>query len=62
LNVSVSAEGRAIEVVVAQSSGHEDLDQAAMAAVSRWRFIPATRAGKPCAAAALVPILFRLED
>jgi len=62
LNVRVSADGRALAVAVDESSGHDDLDQAAMAAVSRWRFIPASQAGKPCAAAALVPILFRLED
>jgi protein TonB len=62
LRVEVSAAGAALGVTVATSSGHQVLDDAAVAAVAKWRFVPATRAGEPVAAAAEVPVAFRLED
>jgi protein TonB len=62
LRVSVDANGAATTVSVLSSSGHESLDDAALAAVRRWRFVPATRAGVAVAATADVPIQFRLED
>jgi periplasmic protein TonB len=36
------------------------LDQAALDAVRRWRFSPATRGGKPVEWTARLPIRFRL--
>jgi protein TonB len=62
LRVSVSADGKPIEVGVAQSSGHETLDQAAVTAVKQWRFVPASQGGRPVAAVAEVPVTFRLQD
>lgn len=41
LNVRVSAQGRAAAVSVQQSSGHDALDAAALAAVRDWDFEPA---------------------
>jgi protein TonB len=62
LRVSVSADGRPLEVDVAETSGYPSLDVAAEAAVRRWQFIPATQAGSPVAAIAEVPVRFRLDN
>ena len=62
LQVNVSPEGLPVAVTVAQSSGVPSLDAAALSAVQRWRFVPATRGGAPIAATAEVPIQFRLID
>ncbi|MFO1153910.1 MAG: energy transducer TonB [Rhodospirillales bacterium] len=62
LRVEVSAEGRPLAVEIAKSSGSDSLDEAARAAIARWRFRPATRAGEAVAATASVPVRFRLLD
>lgn len=46
---------------VRKSSGHPILDEAALQAVRGWRFLPATRDGRPVAAGVEIPIVFRLE-
>lgn len=61
LRVLVNASGSADEVEVRASSGHARLDDAARAAVQRWRFVPAKRGEQPVAAWVLIPISFRLE-
>jgi protein TonB len=45
LFVKVAPTGEVEDAEVVQSSGHESLDDAARAAVLRWRFIPARRDG-----------------
>jgi len=62
LDVSVAADGRVSAVRVARSSGHVLLDQAALRALQRWRFQPATRAGVAVRAQLIVPVRFRLND
>jgi periplasmic protein TonB len=62
LRVAVSPAGLPVNVSVAESSGFPPLDSAAVNAVERWRFVPATRAGEPVAATAEVPLRFRLVD
>lgn len=62
LAVQVGADGRARSVVLRQSSGHADLDAAALKAVRRWRFAPASRGGVSVEGLAIVPIRFRLVD
>ena len=62
LKVQVSAAGLAEQVQVAQSSGHDSLDEAALNTVRNWRFVPAQRGDTPVAAAVLVPITFKLEN
>lgn len=47
LEITVGSEGKAKKVRVAQSSGHQSLDEAAAAAISKWRFVPATINGEP---------------
>ena len=61
LNVEVLAEGRAGEVLLQQSSGHDLLDQAALQTVKTWRFTPAKRLGQPVTHWFLVPIKYSLE-
>jgi protein TonB len=62
LRVEVAADGQPLEVSVTQGSGFSLLDDAAMAAVRRWHFRPATRGGIPVSATAEVPIRFRLTN
>lgn len=62
LSVTVETDGRAMEVTVKDSSGHEVLDRAALDAVRRWRFDPATRRGVPCVMTVDVPVRFELRE
>jgi len=61
LRVLVDVDGRPLEVVIENGSGHRLLDRAAREQVlERWRFRPALRNGNPVQAWGLVPIEFRL--
>lgn len=60
--VRVTADGRAGEVAIHRSSGSMSLDEAAVAAVKKWRFYPARRGDQLVEAWVNVPIRFRLED
>ena len=62
LRVNVSSQGGAVEVLIEHTSGWPLLDQAAVSAVKRWRFVPARRAGDAVAAWVLVPIEFGLHS
>lgn len=58
ITVTVAADGSVERLELAGSSGNRHLDRAALEAVRRWRFQPATRNGKPVAAEVSVPIVF----
>lgn len=62
LEVSVSAEGMAEQVVLHESSGSPLLDEAARKAVIAWRFIPAKQGDTPTRATVIVPVTFKLQD
>jgi len=63
LQVLVGIDGRPLEVKVAQSSGHRELDEAARAQVlKRWSFQPAAKNGLAVQAIGMVPIVFALAD
>jgi periplasmic protein TonB len=62
LRVNVSADGLPLTISVAQSSGFASLDSAAVAAVQKWRFVPASRGGVPEPAVAEWQVRFRLTD
>ena len=62
LKVQVLANGSAGAVSVETTSGHEILDQAALEAVRKWRFVPAKRGGQPIDSWVKVPINFNLLD
>lgn len=59
--VLVGADGSALEVSLAASSGHASLDNAALDALRNWRFEPAQRAGQPVEQELEVPVRFRLR-
>ena len=62
LRVSVSAEGLSEAVTVHRSSGHDALDESAVAAVEKWQFIPAKRGNTAVACSVIVPIIFTLNN
>lgn len=62
LRVQVSAEGTALSVSVETSSGHEMLDESAVEAVQKWKFIAAKRGDTAVASTVIVPIVFTLRD
>jgi protein TonB len=61
LEVHVLATGGVGDLRIKRSSGFPLLDEAAMAAVKAWRFVPASRAGQPIAYWYTLPIDFSLE-
>jgi periplasmic protein TonB len=61
LRVFVDEKGRPQDVAVDRSSGHSRLDQAAISAVKRWRFQPATGGSGPIGTWSRVTITFRLQ-
>jgi len=62
LKVQVSAEGLSESVAVQRSSGHDILDESAVAAVEKWKFIPAMRGSTAVASSVIVPIIFTLNN
>ncbi|HEY0682522.1 MAG TPA: energy transducer TonB [Steroidobacter sp.] len=60
LKVLVDEKGRPRDVTVANSSGFARLDQAAIEAVRKWRFVAATDGANPISAWTQVAITFRL--
>jgi len=61
LRVRVLADGSPEEVLLHLGSGFERLDQAAIDAVRRWKFVPAQQGGSAIAAWVIVPIQFSLR-
>lgn len=62
LQVRVDVDGRPLEVLVVEGSGHRALDRAAQRHVlENWRFRPAIREGRAVQALGLVPIEFALD-
>jgi periplasmic protein TonB len=61
IRVEIGADGRARQVLVSRSSGHQRLDNAALAAVRAARFKPYTENGVPLVVWSTVPIQFELE-
>jgi protein TonB len=59
LLVNVSPEGNAATVTLHKSSGYDRLDQAAIQAVNRWRFVPGMRGQSAISATVIVPISFK---
>ncbi|GHU10310.1 hypothetical protein FACS1894185_1440 [Betaproteobacteria bacterium] len=62
LRVHVSPDGNPQDIEIKKSSGSARLDEAAKAAVHRWRFVPARRGNAAVAAWVVVPIAFKLES
>ena len=62
LLVRVSADGLSEEVSVQRSSGYDVLDEAAIDAVQKWKFIPAKRGDMQVSSSVIVPIDFILTN
>ena len=61
VRVQVSAAGLPETVQLQTSSGHSVLDEAALRAVKRWRFVPAKRGEQAVSGWVTVPLEFRLN-
>ena len=61
LMVKVLESGKAGKVSIHSSSGSQALDQAAVEAVSNWKFVPAKQDGEFVTASVIVPIDFKLH-
>jgi protein TonB len=62
LRVRVSAQGLPLSVDIRQSSGFPRLDEAARAAVERWRFVPAKQGAEAVESTVVVPLQFTLDS
>ncbi|MGU7817060.1 energy transducer TonB [Burkholderia sp. AW49-1] len=62
LNVHVLSNGRPDQVLLSASSGHDALDDAAVAAVMDWRFVPAKRGTESIDGWVRVPVVFKLGN
>lgn len=62
VRAEVSAEGACLRADLKKSSGAEMLDQAALEAVRKWRFVPARRGAVAVVAWVEVPVTFKLEN
>lgn len=61
LKFLVQADGGVASVTIERSSGHVDLDHAAVQAVRRWRFEPARKGHRVVAVWVVLPVEFRLK-
>jgi protein TonB len=62
LAAEILSDGRVGQLAVKKSSGYPTLDQSALDAVRRWKFIPAKWMGKAVSAWVDVPVKFRLSE
>lgn len=61
LRVYIDERGLPASVQISRSSGFARLDEAALAAVKKWRFKPYAENGQPMAGWAVIPVIFELE-
>ena len=61
VRVLIGADGQPQRAEIAESSGFGRLDDAALATVMRWRFVPGKRGGVAEAMWSTVPIIWVLE-
>jgi periplasmic protein TonB len=61
LRVQVTPKGKPAAIAIHRSSGKDVLDEAAINAVKKWSFVPATQGGLAVGGVVTVPIVFRLQ-
>lgn len=61
ISCEIDAGGKIISSKVRQSSGHPELDKAALSAVSRWKFKPGTKGGRKVRSSCVVPFNFEVK-
>jgi protein TonB len=62
LDIQVSVEGEPKSVKIEKSSGFDTLDEAALDAVKKWKFVPARRGSSLVEAGVIIPIEFRINS
>lgn len=62
IHLEVDAEGKVTSVILAQSSGFPQLDEAALKTLQSWKFKPARMAGIAVSTGVNIPVRFRLKD
>lgn len=62
LRLSIDETGKVVDAVVAESSGVESFDKAALKALSTWSFNPARMGQRTVPSELLVPVEFKLKD
>ena len=64
LKIRISENGRADHISISRSSGNEGLDDAAVATIQQWRFVPAKdqESGQALPCYTTIPISFRLKE
>ncbi|MBS1186073.1 MAG: hypothetical protein H6R04_91 [Burkholderiaceae bacterium] len=62
LSVYILPDGSVGEIRLKQSCGHPRLDESAMTAVRRWRYVPARRGNEPIPYWYVQPISFSLDE
>lgn len=62
LLVKVSIDGESEQVTVQRSSGYESLDESAIEAVEKWKFLPAKQGNTAVSSSVIVPINFILNN
>lgn len=61
VRAEVDENGAVREVSIKESSGHREMDQAAMDAIRRWRYRPAIKGGRKVPASIVQPFNFRVQ-
>jgi protein TonB len=61
LRAEITSDGHCRDVRVIQSSGYKILDESALTAVKKWRFVPATRGSQAVTATVDIPLNFKLQ-
>lgn len=61
VSCTVDAGGQVAATSIKQSSGHPDLDKAAINAVNKWKFKPGTKGGRKVKATCIVPFNFEVK-
>jgi protein TonB len=62
VNVQVNASGSVTGATIAERSGSQILDRAALEQVRQWKFSPALENGKPIASSIEVPVAYSLDE
>jgi protein TonB len=62
VHVLITEKGTVQQTEIIASSGHTELDEAALMALRKWTFHPAQKDGHVIAAWVVVPVLFRLDS
>lgn len=62
VRAEIQADGSCSQAELKKTSGHDLLDQAALEAVKKWRFVPAKKGNQAVTAWVEVPITFKLEN